>query len=274
MAKRFIDTDVFKKQFLRELKPAFKLFWFYITTDCNHAGICECDFDVAAIRTGQKIDPAAARKLFREKIIELDGGSKWFIPSFIEFQYGQLSEKNRAHTHVIAILRKYGLVDEFLHLTKEGPSKPLTSPLQGAKDMDKEKEKEKEEEKQREKEFDEAEKTLTHPFSINFDFVWQQWRSFKKDEFKFVYKSLETEQIALNELIKLSEAQESVAIEIVMKSIANGWKGFFALKNKSNATHQQPTSSIKQQNNNSFIERAFLKHSAVAAAGRTEDRAA
>lgn len=150
MAKRFIDTDVFKKQFVRDLKPAYKLLWFYITTDCNHAGIWECDFNVAQMRTGQKIDSKTAIKLFKDKIVELDGGSKWFIPSFIEFQYGQLSEKNRAHINVISILKKFDLIDEN-NLLKP-LHKDLTSPLQGAKEKDKDKEKEKVTEQEPEKE--------------------------------------------------------------------------------------------------------------------------
>lgn len=146
MAKRFIDTDLFKKQFVRHLKSAYKLFWIYVTTDCNHAGIWECDFDVARIRTGLKVDRETAKKVFKEKIVELDNGTKWFIPSFIEFQYGSLSDKNRAHTSIISILKRYDLIDDTNSL------KPLhkdpTSPLQGAKDKDKDKEKEQEPEKE------------------------------------------------------------------------------------------------------------------------------
>lgn len=150
MAKRFIDTDVFKKQFVRHLKASYKLLWIYITTDCNHAGIWECDFDVAQLRTGQKIDKETAKKLFKDKIVELDGGTKWFIPSFIEFQYGQLSEKNRAHSNVISILKKLELIDEQNNI--KAPSKDLTSPLQGPKEKEKDKEKEEVKESEQEKE--------------------------------------------------------------------------------------------------------------------------
>lgn len=255
MSKRFIDTDVFKKQFMRDLKPAYKLLWLYITTDCNHAGIWEVDFEVAQLRLGQKIDSDTARKVFKDKIVVLDGGSKWFIPSFIEFQYGQLSDKNRAHHSVISILNKYSL------LPNEGSWKPLTSSSNRAMDMDmdKEQEKDKDKEEGEKKKIGEADvvRMIHHPFSHSFDFVWQQWINYKKNELKFVYKTVETEQIALNDLIKLSKSNEKIAIEIVMKSIASGWKGFFPLKtqNNTNGSHQ-PASSRKQQNASDFINDA------------------
>lgn len=138
MAKRFIDTDIFKKRFVKTLQAPYKLLWLYILQDCNHAGIWEVDIDVAQIRTGEEFEISECERVFDEKIIVLDGGSKWFIPSFIEFQYGELSEKNRAHAGVISLLNKFCLLDEKLKI------KPLTSPLQGAKEMEMEMEEEKE----------------------------------------------------------------------------------------------------------------------------------
>jgi hypothetical protein len=245
MAKRFIDTDVFKKQFLRDLKPTYKLFWFYITNDCNHAGIWECDFDVAGLRIGQKVDAATALKAFKTKIVELDGGAKWFIPSFIEFQYGQLSEKNRAHTHVISILKKYELIDDELRIIHQAPYKPLTSPLQGAKDMEKEKDKEKEQEKEKDKEQEKVKgakekKQLINPFSDSFLQQWEIWKDYKREELGFTYKSVITEQAALNELVELSKGDEIVARKIIMQSISKKWKGLFILKNENNGTRVIP----------------------------------
>jgi hypothetical protein len=133
MAKRFTDTDKWKKPFIRGLQGAYKLLWFYICDDCDHAGIWHVDIEVAKIRTGQEINEEDAIKFFAEKIQVFDNGAKWFIPSFIEFQYPSgLSPANKAHGGVLKILEKYDL------LKKE--FKPLTSPLQGDKDMDKDKE--------------------------------------------------------------------------------------------------------------------------------------
>lgn len=131
MAKRFTDTNKYKKPFIRGLKGAYKLFWDYLYHDCDHAGIWIVDFEIAQLYIGKDmpITKELALLYFNDKekrIVEFDNGKKWFIPSFIEFQYGQLNPANRAHNSVISILEKNNLYK----------NKPLTSPLQEAMDMD------------------------------------------------------------------------------------------------------------------------------------------
>lgn len=130
MAKRFTDTEKWKKPFIRGLQGAYKLLWLYICDDCDHAGVWQVDLDVAQIRIGEKIDINDAIKSFGDKIVVFDNGHKWFIPSFIEFQYPSgLNPENRAHNSIIILLEKYNLLDK--------NNKPLKSPLEGAMDMDK-----------------------------------------------------------------------------------------------------------------------------------------
>jgi len=129
MAKRFTDTEKWKKPFVRGLDAPYKLLWLYILDDCDHAGIWQVDEEIANIKIGQKIDLKKAITLFGEKIHVFDKGQKWFIPDFIEFQYGGLSEENRAHNSAIQILKKYNLLTS---------AKGLTRGIQGRKDKDKE----------------------------------------------------------------------------------------------------------------------------------------
>jgi len=130
MAKRFTDTEKWKKPFIRGLQGAYKLLWLYICDDCDHAGIWQVDIEVAQIRIGEKIDSKEAVKSFDEKIIIFDKGNKWFIPSFLEFQYPSgLNPDNRAHNSVIILLEKYNL--------RISNNKPLISPSEGSMDMDK-----------------------------------------------------------------------------------------------------------------------------------------
>jgi len=63
------------------------------------------------------------------------------------------------------------------------------------------------------------------------DIEWSKWKEFKKTEFNFKYKSEISEQASKTELINLSGNNEETAIKIIEQSIANGWKGFFKLKN-------------------------------------------
>lgn len=140
MGKRFADTNKYKKPFIRSLPGAYKLLWDFLYLDCDHAGIWIVDFDVAQTYIGRDmpVSRETAVELFNKdevRIHEFDGGKKWFIIPFIEFQYGRLTEKNKAVNSVILILKKYGLIDEDLKIHI-----PPSSPIQGAKEMVKEKE--------------------------------------------------------------------------------------------------------------------------------------
>jgi hypothetical protein len=135
MAKRFTDTDKWKKSFIKSLPVEYKIFWLYILDECDNAGIWHVEIDLAELRLGIKLSHQKIRGLFKEKIVEFDNGTKWFLPDFISFQYGDLDAKNRAHKSVIDKISKYEL-DKI---------KPLVSPLQGCKDKytDKDKEEDK-----------------------------------------------------------------------------------------------------------------------------------
>ena len=135
MAKRFTDTEKWKKKFLRGLDGAYKLLWFFILDDCDHAGIWHVNFDIASVYIGEDIDESRAIEIFKDKVVVFDKGEKWFIPSFIDFQYIKLTENNRAHNSVIIKLKKYNLF------------KGLTTPLQGDKDKEQDKDMDKEQDK-------------------------------------------------------------------------------------------------------------------------------
>jgi len=143
MPKRFTDSDKWKKPFIRSLEAPYKLLWFYILDDCDHAGIWQVDIEVAQIKIGEKIDIKKAEDCLKEKIVIFDNREKWFIPDFIEFQYGQLNENNRVHNSVLLQLRKYKL------------NKGLKSSLQGAKDKEQDKNKVKDKVKNKEEKFKE-----------------------------------------------------------------------------------------------------------------------
>ena len=109
MAKRMTDTDKWKKRFVRDLSPQHKLLWFYILDDCNHAGIWEVDIEVASIRVGYELVYDMLPESFLDKIVIFDNGDKWFIPDFIDFQYGELNPNSNVHKSVISLLQRYNL---------------------------------------------------------------------------------------------------------------------------------------------------------------------
>jgi hypothetical protein len=135
MAKRFIDTDLFRKPFMRSLEAPYKALWIYLLCECDHAGVWVVELDVAQIRMGLKLDPEKVIEKMGGAVVSVDGGSKWYLPDFVAFQYGTLNPDNRVHASVLSRLDALGIDPE---------KKGLASPLQGAIDKDKDKDKEKE----------------------------------------------------------------------------------------------------------------------------------
>jgi len=71
------------------------------------------------------------------------------------------------------------------------------------------------------------------PFTKNFIPAWDEWKAFKKEQFRFSYKPI-GEKGALEALYELSAGNEQMAHAIIKQSIANGWRGLFDLKTTSN----------------------------------------
>jgi hypothetical protein len=71
-------------------------------------------------------------------------------------------------------------------------------------------------------------------FDITLCEMWNQWKEFKHSQFNFKYKTYQTEVTAINNLYKLSNGKTNIAVDIINQSIANGWKGFFEIRNSSN----------------------------------------
>lgn len=111
MAKRFIDTDLFKRPRFKDLKAPYKLLWVYLMCECNHAGLWNVELDVAGLRIGQKL-PEDCATVMGHMIQVVDGGRKWWLKDFVRFQYGaELVTTNRMHASVIRELETWGLME-------------------------------------------------------------------------------------------------------------------------------------------------------------------
>tara|TARA_R100000655_G_scaffold39753_1_gene75087 strand:- start:2124 stop:2774 length:651 start_codon:yes stop_codon:yes gene_type:complete len=116
MAKRFTDTEKWKKGFVRNLPPAYKLLWLYMLDDCDNAGVWQVEVEVASIRLGVKLKEEEALKLFGSNVISFDGGSKWFIKEFVKFQQGvnhisELNSNSNPHKSILRIVEQYKLLE-------------------------------------------------------------------------------------------------------------------------------------------------------------------
>jgi hypothetical protein len=91
-------------------------------------------------------------------------------------------------------------------------------------------------------------RVFVNPFSEAFTPIWELWKVYKKEQWSFTYKSVITEQAAMEDLVELSGGIESTAILIVKQSIKKGWRGFFKLKTENNNTNGQRTNTQQTGN--------------------------
>lgn len=88
MSKRLHDTEIWKKPWFNDLEDRMKLFWFYILSDCDAAGIWTANWKIAEAYLGKLPPPPRLVEIFKNQILVLNGGTYWFIRDFIRFQYG------------------------------------------------------------------------------------------------------------------------------------------------------------------------------------------
>jgi hypothetical protein len=152
MAKRYFDTDIWKKKWFRSLSPKYKSSWWYLISQCDHAGFFDPDIDIMSIFVGEELDEKELMETFSNRIEYLDNG-KWFIPKFIQFQYkvshpDELNLNNRVHKSVYERIEKYSSFFRPIDEASKGharvildPSKGHARVMLGAKDKDKDKDK-------------------------------------------------------------------------------------------------------------------------------------
>lgn len=116
-----------------KLSPKHKCLFRYLTERCDQAGVWEPNWALASIYIGEKCD-ASDLMVLSDQIEPLENG-KIFIPDFINFQYGRISENSPAHKPVLRAIEKNNLSDRLFNR--------VSNTLQ-------EKEKEKEEDKEEE----------------------------------------------------------------------------------------------------------------------------
>lgn len=260
MAKRFTDSLKYKKKFFRELPGPYKLLWDFLYHDCDNCGIWIVDFEIAQKYVGKDmpIDQATALKLFNadeERIIKIDKGEKWFLPGYIEFQYVQLSDKNRAHIPVIAALKKFDLINPDYTLIKK--NKEDITPLQGAKDKAKEKDKDLDMDKDKAKDNSPDEKFVVPLMCTRWYSVFPLYTKDKDSDYEAMGKiaafmmrqagekdvgDYQTQQKILNTLTQIAEQviADQFWTNKPLKSIANHIQEFYnKIKNPINGKQQQ-----------------------------------
>lgn len=111
MAKRFVETTAWDDPWFRNLPANYKLFWLYLCTRCDAAGVWKVDPEAVNFFIGEKIILSKALELFNTKNgeegktrVAIIAPGKWFLIHFIDFQYGKLTPNCPPHRKVIEAL--------------------------------------------------------------------------------------------------------------------------------------------------------------------------
>ena len=107
MSKRFFDTEMYLRPWYRSLSPRLKCLWMFILARCDMAGVIDMDWELASFSIGDKVS-AEDLKAMNGNIAVLESG-KLFVPEFIRFQYGQLTDKSSVHRGVMKALHSHGI---------------------------------------------------------------------------------------------------------------------------------------------------------------------
>jgi hypothetical protein len=138
MAKRFTSTDIWSEDWFLDMPNDYKLFWYYVLSNCDHAGIFKVNLRSFCSLLSIKIDSIEALKYFnsgKDRIREI-GQSLWLIEDFFCYQYGHTyNPNNRVHYSISSIYNKHGV--------KMTSIRGLIDLKDGVKDKDKDKDKEK-----------------------------------------------------------------------------------------------------------------------------------
>lgn len=143
MSKRFVDTELWQKEWFQDLPLIEKVLVKYVFENCDCAGIWNANYKLASFIIGEPVTIQNIENInAKKKQFEVLENGNIFIIDFIKFQYGELSEKCKPHQKVITILKNNNLL---LRVSKGYPKG-----IQTLEEKEEEQYKEKEEEKEEE----------------------------------------------------------------------------------------------------------------------------
>ena len=139
--KRYVDTNLGREPWFRKLSPKFKCAIRFLFDECNPIGIWVIDMETMGYFIGEPIELSELFKevnVDKEDRLELLGKDKLFIPGFVDFQYGELTETCKPHAKYISLLKKHKLFERVC----KGYVKGIHTLEEKEEEKDKEEEKE------------------------------------------------------------------------------------------------------------------------------------
>ncbi len=103
MAKRFVSTEIWDEDWFLEMPTEYMLFWFYLFTKCDHAGLFRVNVKKFNRINNFSVVASKALEYFNEGKIRIREvkDSIWLIEDFFVFQYGTtFNPNNKLHESV------------------------------------------------------------------------------------------------------------------------------------------------------------------------------
>ena len=105
MSKRFTDTQKWLDPWFADLTPEQKLLWLYLCDMCDNSGVVDLSIRLAQAIIGGEENIKENLTALSHRVKVIDGG-KYHLPTFVDFQFGKLSEHSNLHKSVISCLKK------------------------------------------------------------------------------------------------------------------------------------------------------------------------
>lgn len=108
MSKRFVDTDIWKREWFCALSPTMKTIWKYLCDNCDNAGIWQINIGLLCYQVGTKTTVQDIMDIFKDHL-KMISNTKILVCDFIEFQYGTIKEGTSIFKHIMNLVKKHGL---------------------------------------------------------------------------------------------------------------------------------------------------------------------
>lgn len=143
MAKRFTDTDMWDREWYMALSCKLKCLVKLVRDKADLSGVWSPNWIIASTYIGEPVTEKELLLIDNGGQFKKMANGKIFCIGFVEFQYGELSEKSPVHRKILSLLKQNDLLDEYKKIGYQYP-------INRVQEEDKDKEEEKEEDKEKE----------------------------------------------------------------------------------------------------------------------------
>lgn len=105
--KRFTETEKWRDPWFQKLDTQSRTLWLWLCDRVDNAGVVDICWPICNAETNGVYSEDSMNAL-GSRVEKLETG-KWWIPGFVHFQFGDLSENCKPHAYIIKLLKKHSL---------------------------------------------------------------------------------------------------------------------------------------------------------------------